>query len=335
MVIQQTKVIDILKNLFVPGLKKLLLSVGSISEIKVDKGNVYINLSLPEIPDEDAIRLREIITKKVKEIGAQSVLIELVFRKKQEIKYIIAIASGKGGVGKSTVATNLSVALSHIGKKVGLMDADIHGPNIPMMFGINERPMVNSEKRIIPIEKYGVKIMSVGFLLDNSSTPVIWRGPLVTKIIEQFYNDVEWGVLDFLIIDLPPGTGDASLTIAQSLPTKYGIIVTTPQDVSILDASKALSMFKQTNIEVLGIVENMSYFICPSTGEKFEIFGNGGGEKLMSEFGVKLLGKVPIESKVSKGGDVGIPAILMNEETETKKIFTSIAKEVLENLERS
>ncbi len=335
MLVQQTKVVDILKNLFVPGLKKLLLSAGSISEMKIDEGSVYINLSLPEIPDEDAIRLKEIITKKVEEIGAQSVLVELVFRKKQEIKYIIAVASGKGGVGKSTVSTNLAIALAQLGKKVGLMDADIHGPNIPMMFGINERPMVNSEKRIIPIEKYGVKIMSVGFLLDNSSTPVIWRGPLVTKIIEQFYNDVEWGVLDFLIIDLPPGTGDAALTIAQSLPTKYGIIVTTPQDVSILDASKALSMFKRTNIEVLGIVENMSYFICPTSGEKFEIFGSGGGEKLMSEYGVKLLGKVPIEPKVSKGGDVGIPAILMREETETQKIFTSIAKEVLENLERS
>jgi ATP-binding protein involved in chromosome partitioning len=202
-----------------------------------------------------------------------------------------------------------------------------------MMLGINERPMVNSEKRIIPIEKYGVKVISIGFLLDSDSTPVIWRGPLVTKIIEQFYNDVEWGVLDFLIIDLPPGTGDASLTISQSLPTKYGIIVTTPQDVSVLDASKALSMFKQTNIEVIGVVENMSYFVCPSTGEKFEIFGSGGGERMQSEFGVKLLGKVPIEAEVREGGDTGMPIVLIKENTETKKEFASIAKEVLESLE--
>jgi ATP-binding protein involved in chromosome partitioning len=333
MLVQQTKVVDILKSLFVPGLKKLLLSVGSLNEVKVNEGNVYINISLPKIPEEDANRLKEIITNKVKELGAESVDVKIAFRKKQDIKYIIAIASGKGGVGKSTVSTNLAVALAQLGKKVGIMDADIHGPDIPMMFGINERPMVNSEKRIIPIEKYGVKVISIGFLLDSDSTPVIWRGPLVTKVIEQFYNDVEWGVLDFLIIDLPPGTGDASLTISQSLPTKYGIIVTTPQDVSVLDASKALSMFKQTNIEVIGVVENMSYFVCPSTGEKFEIFGSGGGERMQSEFGVKLLGKVPIEAKVREGGDTGMPIVLIKENTETKKEFASIAKEVLESLE--
>jgi ATP-binding protein involved in chromosome partitioning len=333
MLVQQTKVVDVLKSLFVPGLKKLLLSVGNLNEVKVNEGNVYINISLPEIPEEDANRLKEIITNKVKELGAESVDVEIAFRKRQDIKYIIAIASGKGGVGKSTVSTNLAVALAQLGKKVGLMDADIHGPDIPMMFGINERPMVNSEKRIIPIEKYGVKVISIGFLLDSDSTPVIWRGPLITKVIEQFYNDVEWGVLDFLIIDLPPGTGDASLTISQSLPTKYGIIVTTPQDVSVLDASKALSMFKQTNIEVIGVVENMSYFVCPSTGEKFEIFGSGGGERMQSEFGVKLLGKVPIEAKVREGGDTGMPIVLIEENTETKKEFASIAKEVLESLE--
>jgi ATP-binding protein involved in chromosome partitioning len=333
MLVQQTKVVDILKSLFVPGLKKLLLSVGSLNEVKVNEGNVYINISLPEIPNEDANRLKEIITNKVKELGAESVDVKIAFRKKQDIKYIIAIASGKGGVGKSTVSTNLAVALAQLGKKVGIMDADIHGPDIPMMLGINERPMVNSEKRIIPIEKYGVKVISIGFLLDSDSTPVIWRGPLVTKIIEQFYNDVEWGVLDFLIIDLPPGTGDASLTISQSLPTKYGIIVTTPQDVSVLDASKALSMFKQTNIEVIGVVENMSYFVCPSTGEKFEIFGSGGGERMQSEFGVKLLGKVPIEAEVREGGDTGMPIVLIKENTETKKVFALIAKEVLESLE--
>jgi ATP-binding protein involved in chromosome partitioning len=333
MLVQQTKVVDILKSLFVPGLKKLLLSVGSLNEVKVNEGNVYINISLPKIPEEDANRLKEIITNKVKELGAESVDVKIAFRKKQDIKYIIAIASGKGGVGKSTVSTNLAVALAQLGKKVGIMDADIHGPDIPMMLGINERPMVNSEKRIIPIEKYGVKVISIGFLLDSDSTPVIWRGPLVTKIIEQFYNDVEWGVLDFLIIDLPPGTGDASLTISQSLPTKYGIIVTTPQDVSVLDASKALSMFKQTNIEVIGVVENMSYFVCPSTGEKFEIFGSGGGERMQFEFGVKLLGKVPIEAKVREGGDTGMPIVLIKENTETKKVFALIAKEVLESLE--
>jgi ATP-binding protein involved in chromosome partitioning len=245
----------------------------------------------------------------------------------------LAIASGKGGVGKSTVSANLAVSLAKLGKAVGLMDGDIYGPNIPIMFGVYDKPCINNENRIIPIEKYGVKIVSIGLLLEEQSTPLIWRGALVTKAIEQLYDEVEWGVLDFLIIDLPPGTGDASLTISQSLPTKYGLIVTTPQDVSVSDASKALIMFRETKIEVIGVIENMSYFICPSTGERFEIFGSGGGERLQRDYGVKLLGKIPIETKVRESGDQGLPIVLMDNETETKKVFDSIAKEVLSILE--
>ena len=198
------------------------------------------------------------------------------------------------------------------------------------MFGITEHPTVNEEKRLIPIEKYGVKVMSLGFLLENRSTPVIWRGPLVTKAIEQLYNDVEWGELDYLLIDLPPGTGDAALTVTQSLPLKYGLIVTTPQDVAIADASKALVMFKQMKTPVLGVIENMSYFICPHCGEKSEIFGHGGGEKMSLENGVPFLGKVPLEMKVREGGDRGVPAAASEEKTETKDAFLKIAKKVME-----
>jgi ATP-binding protein involved in chromosome partitioning len=331
--IQQTKIIEALRNLFVPGINKLLLSVGSLREIRVNDENVFMNILLPQINETELEKLRGNIEKRITEIGAKSVSIDFHFKEKQSIKYILAIASGKGGVGKSTVSANLAVSLAKLGKAVGLMDGDIYGPNIPIMFGVYDKPCINNENRIIPIEKYGVKIVSIGLLLEEQSTPLIWRGALVTKAIEQLYDEVEWGVLDFLIIDLPPGTGDASLTISQSLPTKYGLIVTTPQDVSVSDASKALIMFRETKIEVIGVIENMSYFICPSTGERFEIFGSGGGERLQRDYGVKLLGKIPIETKVRESGDQGLPIVLMDNETETKKVFDSIAKEVLSILE--
>jgi len=333
MPVLQTQVIDVLKTLFVPNEKKMLLSLGSLNEATVEEDKVYISLMMPQLPEETLSSLKALIEKKVKDLGAKAVEVEFTFKKQQNIKYIIAIGSGKGGVGKSTITTNLAVALARSGKRVGLLDADIYGPNIPLMFGINELPKVNEERRMIPIEKFGVKIMSIGFLLENSSTPIIWRGPLATKALEQFYNDVEWGDLDFLLIDLPPGTGDVSLTIAQSLPTKYGIIVTTPQDVSVLDASKALSMFQKMNIDVVGVVENMSYFICPKSGEEVEIFGKGGGEKLSLEFNVHMLGKVPMEINVREGSDTGSPAVLFEGDSKSKAAFEEVAKNVLRYLE--
>ncbi len=333
MPVLQTKVIDVLKTIFVPNEKKMLLTLASLNEAKVEGDNVYISLMVPILPDDTLSALKTLIEKKVKDLEATNVQVEFTFKRGQNIKYIIAIGSGKGGVGKSTVTTNLAVSLSNQGKKVGLLDADIYGPNIPMMFGVNELPKVNEERRMIPIEKYRVKIMSLGFLLESSSTPVIWRGPLVTKALEQFYNDVEWGELDFLLIDLPPETGDVSLTIAQSIPTKYGIIVTTPQDVSVLDASKALAMFKKMNIDVVGVIENMSYFVCPKSGEEVDIFGKGGGEKLAMEFNVHLLGKVPMEVQVREGGDNGLPAVLLDNTSKSKLAFEEIAKNVIQFLD--
>ena len=330
MAVRETQVIDVLKTTFIPGIKKLILSAGMLREVKVLGDKVLISVTIPQISKENEDKLREILTNRIKSLGAKEVEISISFKKEQNIKYSIAVASGKGGVGKSTVSVNLAVSLAKLGKKVGVLDADIHGPNVPIMFGITDRPYVNSEKRIIPIEKYGVKVMSLGFLLENQSTPIIWRGPLVTKAIEQLYTDVEWGELDYLIIDLPPGTGDAALTVTQSLPLKYGLVVTTPQNVAIADAAKSLGMFKEMKIPVLGVIENMSYFICPHCGKKSEIFGHGGGEKISLENGVPFLGKVPLEMKVREGGDSGIPAAAMEEELETKKAFEAIAKKVVE-----
>ncbi len=329
MKIQQTQVVDILKTTFVPNEKKLLLSFGSLNEVEVKGNNVYISLAITETSQDNIQKLKDVISNRLRQIGAEEINIEVILRKQQQIKNIIAIASGKGGVGKSTVTTNIAVALAKLGKKVGILDADIYGPNIPIMFGISDLPKVNEEKKLVPLEKFSVKIISLGFLLEENSTPVIWRGPLATKAIEQLYNDVAWGELDFLLVDLPPGTGDVALTVAQSLPTKYAIIVTTPQDVSIADASKALSMMKQMNIEVLGIIENMSYFVCPNCGSSYEIFGSGGGERISEQFEVVLLGKLPLEINTREGGDTGVPALEIPGNLTSKEIYIDIAKTII------
>jgi len=329
MKIQQTQVVDILKTTFVPNEKKLLLSFGSLNEVEVKGNNVYISLAITETSQDNIQKLKDVISNRLRQIGAEEINIEVILRKQQQIKNIIAIASGKGGVGKSTVTTNIAVALAKLGKKVGILDADIYGPNIPIMFGISDLPKVNEEKKLVPLEKFSVKIISLGFLLEENSTPVIWRGPLATKAIEQLYNDVAWGELDFLLVDLPPGTGDVALTVAQSLPTKYAIIVTTPQNVSIADASKALSMMKQMNIEVLGIIENMSYFVCPNCGLSYEIFGSGGGERISEQFEVVLLGKLPLEINTREGGDTGVPALEIPGNLTSKEIYIDIAKTII------
>lgn len=336
MPILQTQVVDVLKTIYVPKLKKLLLSVGSIDSVEVNEGKVNIALRLPPLEEEVIAELKEVIEKRLLQIGAETVECEITFKERPNIKHIIAIGSGKGGVGKSTVTTNLAVSLAQSGFRVGLLDADVYGPNIPKMFGVeNELPKVSEKKKMIPIEKYGVKLISIGFLLEDSSTPVIWRGPLVSKAIEQLYEDVEWGELDFLLVDLPPSTGDIAITVAQTLPTHYGIIVTTPQDVSVLDASKALNMFKQMNIEVLGVIENMAYFICPHCGAKTEIFGAGGGEKLSFASSVPFLGQIPLEVQVREGGDAGVPTLFLEGNSEVRSAFEAIAKKMVKMLNES
>lgn len=330
MPITESQVLNVLETTYVPGVKKLLLSLGRVENIEVVENSVNISLRLTPLDGENVTKLKEVLTNRLTRLGASDVNIEIIFKTMPKIKHIIAIGSGKGGVGKSTVTTNLAVSLAQKGFKVGLMDADIYGPNIPEMFGIAKiLPEVNSDNKIIPVEKYGIKIMSIGFLLENNSTPVIWRGPLITRAIEQFYEDVDWGELDFLLVDLPPETGDVALTVAQSIPTEYGIIVTTPQSVSIIDASKALNMFKQMNIKVLGIIENMAYFKCPHCGNITEIFSSGGGEKLAKEAGSVLLGKIPLEVEVRESGDAGVPSIFLEGNSDVKTAFLDITDKLI------
>ena len=331
MPLTQKQVLNVLETTYVPGIKKLLLSLGRVDNIEVVGNTVNISLRLTPIDEENITKLKEVLANRLTLLGASDVNIDITFKTTPKIKHIIAIGSGKGGVGKSTVATNLAASLAHKGFKVGLMDADIYGPNIPEMFGIAQNlPEVTSDSKMIPLEKYGVKIMSIGFLLENSSTPIIWRGPLIARAIEQFYEDVDWGELDFLLVDLPPETGDVALTVAQAIPTEYGIIVTTPQSVSVLDASKALNMFKQMNIKVLGIIENMAYFKCPHCGKITEIFSSGGGEKLAEKTGTMLLGKIPLEVEVREGADNGVPSIFLEGNSDVKTAFLNIADKLIE-----
>lgn len=244
------------------------------------------------------------------------------------VKNTIAVASGKGGVGKSTVAVNLAVALAKDGAKVGLIDADIYGPSIPLMLGINEKPKIYQSKgsmKMIPLENFGIKLMSIGFLIDEN-TPVIWRGPMASGAVKQFMTDVEWEDLDYLLFDMPPGTGDIQLTLVQTIPLTGAVIVTTPQEVSLIDARKGLKMFSRVNVPVFGIVENMSYFIAPDTGNRYDIFGTGGGEKLSQELGVPFLGGIPIDQRIRVSGDKGLPVVFDAPDTEHAKIIQNISR---------
>jgi ATP-binding protein involved in chromosome partitioning len=249
----------------------------------------------------------------------------------QEVRFKVAVASGKGGVGKSTVAANLALALARVGHKVGLMDSDIYGPSQQMMMGISEKPFINEANQIVPIDRFGVKVMSLGFLMDVDQ-PVIWRGPMVMKAIEQFLQDVAWGKLDFLLIDLPPGTGDAQLTLTQKIHLSGAVIVTTPQDVSLIDARKGLAMFQKVNVPVLGIVENMSYYICPQCGHREEIFKHGGGRRTAEQLKVPFLGEIPLDPKVAIGGDAGEPIVAAEPKSGVTAAYLRIAEEIARQL---
>jgi len=243
-------------------------------------------------------------------------------QKPEGVKHVIAVTSGKGGVGKSTVATNLAVALARMGKKVGLLDADIYGPSLPMMMHVSGKPVASEAKKIMPLPAHGVKCMSIGFLVDEKE-PVIWRGPMVMGVINQFFKDVDWSDTDYLVVDLPPGTGDAQLTMIQGVPIAGGVVVTTPQPVALLDAVRGVEMFKKLDVPVLGVVENMAWYELPG-GARAYPFGEGGGARLAAEYGVPLLGQVPLRDSIRQGGDDGRPAVLDGVEA-----FTQIAAKVL------
>jgi ATP-binding protein involved in chromosome partitioning len=244
-----------------------------------------------------------------------------------EVKNTIAVSSGKGGVGKTTVSVNLAVALAEAGAKVGLLDADIYGPNVPLMMGVKSPPAGGQKDKIPPAQNYGVKIMSIGFFVPEE-TPIVWRGPMIHGAIQQFLRDVDWGVLDYLVVDLPPGTGDAQLSIAQLVPMTGAIIVTTPQDVALLDSRRGLAMFQKVHVPVLGIIENMSYFNCPHCNERTEIFSHGGGKKAAEKLGVPFLGEIPIETAIRAGGDEGRPILIAQPQSVVADIYRKVASAV-------
>jgi len=322
-------------------LEKNLLTLNNIKEFNITDDKLDLSITLPLPSNEISKELKNKIINTLKSDFPSINKINLDLQGKTRthndsqkntllpgVKNTIAVASGKGGVGKSTIAVNLAVALAKDGASVGLIDADIYGPSIPLMLGIKEKPKVYQDKatmRMIPLENYGIKVISIGFLVDENA-PVIWRGPMASGAVKQFMTDVEWGELDYLIFDMPPGTGDIQLTLVQTVPLTGSIIVTTPQEVSLIDARKALKMFTRVNVPVLGVIENMSYFIAPDTGKKYDIFGIGGGSNLAKELNVPFLGGLPIDSKIRQGGDKGVPIVYDEPGTEHEKVMIEISR---------
>ncbi|HVS30657.1 MAG TPA: Mrp/NBP35 family ATP-binding protein [Thermoanaerobaculia bacterium] len=345
-------VVAALKKVKFPGLSRDIVSFGFVQDVKIDGGTVSLTIRFQtENPavGEQIGREAEAAVKAVPGVDEAKIHIDVVSRQQggtaslpnmgasprilEGVTYKIAVASGKGGVGKSTVSTNLALALRNLGFSVGLLDADIYGPSQQMMLGIQGRPTIDeTDEKIMPMENHGVKTMSLG-LITSPDEPVIWRGPMVMKALDQFLTDVKWGTLDFMIIDLPPGTGDAQLTLTQKVPLTGAVVVTTPQDVALIDARKGLAMFRKVNVPVLGIIENMSYFICRHCGEREEIFGHGGGKKTAEMLGVPFLGEVPIDPKVVVGGDTGEPIVILEPESPAALAFKELANQIVRQVE--
>lgn len=248
------------------------------------------------------------------------------------VRHVLAVASGKGGVGKSTVAVNLALALAALGQRVGVLDADVYGPSVPLMLGITERPQTTEDKRMLPIHQYGLNVMSIGMLVPDGQA-VVWRGPMIDKLLTEFIRNVEWGELDVLVIDLPPGTGDAQLTMVQKAPLSGGVIVTTPQDVALLDVRRGMKMFEEVKVPVFGVIENMSYHVCGKCGHRAEIFSHGGGAKMAAQFHVPLLGEIPLVREIRVDGDQGTPIVVANPAHPQSQAFRQIAEQVIQRLE--
>jgi len=338
--INQESIREALKVVKYPGFSRDIVSFGLVREISINGSDVEVQLVISTTENAVAKTIRDEATQALKGLvgsGRLNVKVDVQApaaptgsvgpARIEGVRHIIAVGSGKGGVGKSTVAANLALALAQSGAKTGLCDCDIYGPSVAIMFGGSERPTADDENRIIPIERYGVSLMSMGFLLDDGS-PAVLRGPMVTRYTQQFLRQVAWGNLDYLILDLPPGTGDIQLTIVQTVALSGAVIVTTPQEVALIDARKASAMFAKTNVPVLGIVENMSYFLCPGDGNRYDIFGTGGGAREAARLEVPLLGEVPIEPLVREAGDTGRPAVAAHPESAAAGVFESIAQKV-------
>jgi len=335
--LNEANILEALRVVIDPDLRRDIVSLGFIKNLTIDGKDVRftIELTTPSCPvrDEFKIAAEKAIRDQIGTVG--TITIDLssnvrtnVSQQKANllpgVKNTIAVASGKGGVGKSTVAVNLAVSLALDGARVGLIDADIYGPSIPLMMGINERPQLSNQK-LIPLEAHGVKVMSIGFLIDPQQA-VIWRGPMVSGALKQFMSDVEWGELDYLVFDLPPGTGDIHLTLVQTIPLSGAVVVTTPQDISLADARKAYKMFEKVNVPVLGIIENMSYYICGHCGHREDIFATGGGQREAEKLGSQFLGSIPIYTPIRIGGDIGKPIVVLEPDAEQSGQIRRIAR---------
>jgi len=334
----ESAIYDALKTVQEPELGRDIVTLNMVKDVAINDLSVALKIELttPACPLKDEIERN--VHAVLGQLGAQEVTVTwgAMVRRAQPVqaqqllpgvKNIIAVASGKGGVGKSTVSANLAVALAMEGASVGLLDADITGPNIPLMLGVEGAPVASAEGKITPLERYGVKVISIQFFVPEGQ-PIVWRGPLVGGAIQQFLRDVDWGELDYLVIDLPPGTSDAQLTLAQAVPISGALLVTTPQEVALMDVQKALAMFRRMSVPVMGLVENMNGFVCPHCGETTEIFGNGGGERFAQRNELEYFGGIPLDVKVRQGGDAGIPAVAQREPGAAADVMRHLARTV-------
>jgi ATP-binding protein involved in chromosome partitioning len=345
MQITEEQVRECLKQVKFPGFSRDIVSFGIIKQVVIHETEVGVIMQLTtqdartaeqiKTDSEAAIRTIPGVTRALVEMRVQSPAQapppSLNQAKLDGVKYVVAVASGKGGVGKSTVAVNLACALKQLGAKVGLMDCDIYGPSVPLMMGTHNKPTMSDEETIEPLKSHGVKLMSMGFLLDGDS-PVIWRGPMIMKTVQQFIRNVAWAPLDYLLVDMPPGTGDAQLSLCQTIPLDGCVMVTTPQEASLGVVRKGTAMFQKLNVPILGVIENMSYFLVPGTNQRHEIFGAGGGKTEADRINAPFLGEIPLYTEIRVGGDKGVPIVEAAPDSGPGKVFLKVAGELRKQL---
>ncbi len=339
--LSRAAIFEAVNGYLVPGTSANLATLKALKGIDVQGGGITVQLGMLDAYKDREAEIRASLTERLKtQDGVTSVNVAFAWEKTPQVefknllptvKHAIVIGSGKGGVGKSTVAANLAIALAQQGLKVGLLDADLYGPSMGMMFGVTEGPEGTPEGKIKPVEKFGLKLMSMAFLIDEDR-PVVWRGPMLNKALTQFMADVLWGDLDVLLMDLPPGTGDVQISLIQNAHVGGAVIVSTPQDVAFLDAKKAIGMFGVVKVPVLGLIENMSSYVCPKCGDETQIFGHGGVKKAAERMALPFLGEIPIDLAIREGGDNGVPLVVANPDSPQTKGFHAIAKAMREGL---
>jgi ATP-binding protein involved in chromosome partitioning len=350
--VSEAAVLDALRAIRDPARGQDIVSLGMVQELQIQDSEVTFTLAFTDQPAAAKVELHSGASRAVSQVaGVSKVRVKMgsggrpaaaghahaappqptAAEMIPDVKHTIAVSSGKGGVGKSTVAVNLALALKQTKAQVGLVDVDVYGPDVPLMMGTKGRPGMFDNK-IIPVEAHGVKLMSIGLLVSEGEA-LVWRGPMIHSAVQQFLRDVSWGALDYLVFDMPPGTGDAQLSLSQIVPLTGVVMVTTPQEVALLDVRRALGMFRRLNVPILGVVENMSYFVAPDTGVRYPVFGEGGGQRIAQEFDVPLLGQIPLEMDIGKGGDAGVPIVAGQPESAQARAFRAIAQAVVARID--